>query len=68
MMKKKIDMLLAANEMSAVDLAKRLGTSPQNLYNKMSRDNFKMSDLEAIARATESQLVIRFITKDGMEL
>lgn len=68
MMRKKIDMLLAANEMNVVDLAKRLGTSPQNLYNKLARDNFKVSDLERIAAAMESELVILFVTKDGMEI
>lgn len=68
MMRKKIDMLLAANEMNVVDLANRLGTSPQNLYNKLARDNFKVSDLERIAAAMESDLVILFITKDGMEI
>lgn len=68
MMRKKIEVLLAANEMNVVDLAKCLGTSPQNLYNKLSRDNFKVKDLEDIAMATGSDLVIRFVTKDGMEI
>ncbi|NBH61817.1 transcriptional regulator [Anaerotruncus sp. 80] len=68
MMKKKIEVLLAANDMNVVDLAKCLGTSSQNLYNKLSRDNFKVKDLEDIAEATESELEIRFITKDGMKI
>ena len=68
MMKKKIEVLLAANDMNVVDLAKCLGTSSQNLYNKLSIDNFKVKDLEDIAEATNSELEICFITKDGMKI
>lgn len=65
-MKSRINMLLAANGINVVELAKRLDTSSQNLYNKMSRNNFKVQDLEKIAEATDSELVIGFITKDGL--
>lgn len=68
MMKKKIEVLLAANDMNVVDLAKCLGTSSQNLYNKLSRDNFKVKDLVEIAEAADSKLEICFVTKDGMKI
>ena len=67
-MRKKIDMLLAAPGINVVELAKRMGTSSQNLYNKFSRNNFKVQDLKEIASAVEAQVVITFVTKDGTEI
>lgn len=39
-MTEKIKILLVKKEMSAAKLAAQLETSPQNLYNKLKRDNF----------------------------
>ena len=42
-------MLVNEGNISEAELARRLGMSPQNLYNKMKRDNFTESDLVEIA-------------------
>ena len=43
------------------ELAARMGDTPQNLNNKMKRDDFKISDLEKIADALGYKLDVRFI-------
>lgn len=52
-MAEKIKMLLARKQMTAVQLAKKLGTSPSNLYNKFKRDNFSEKELKEIAEALD---------------
>ena len=47
--------------LSESELARRMGISPQNLHNKMNRDNFTESDLRQIAEALGLQLEISFI-------
>ena len=42
-------LLVKRGNISEAELARRLGISPQNLNNKMKRDNFTISDLEKIA-------------------
>lgn len=42
-------LLVKRGNISEAELARRLGISPQNLNNKMKRDNFTVSDLEKIA-------------------
>lgn len=42
-------LLIKRGNLSEAELARRLGISPQNLNNKMKRDNFTVSDLERIA-------------------
>ena len=44
-------LLVKCGNISEAELARRLGISPQNLYNKMKRDNFTESDLRTIAEA-----------------
>ena len=41
--------LIKRGNISEAELARRLGWSPQNLHNKMKRDNFSEKDLEQIA-------------------
>lgn len=50
-MTQKIKIILAKKQMTAVQLAKKLGTSPSNLYNKFKRDNFSEKELVEIAEA-----------------
>lgn len=45
------------------ELAKRLESSSQNLTNKMRNDNWKLSDLSAIADALEMELIIKLEDK-----
>jgi len=49
-MSEKIRILLIKKNSNVADLAKRMGTVPSNLYNKLSRDNFSEKDLQEIAR------------------
>lgn len=50
-MTEKIKILLVKKKMSVVKLAELLGTSSQNLYNKLKRDNFSENELKDIAKA-----------------
>ena len=53
--------LVKRGNLSESELARRMGISPQNLHNKMNRDNFTESDLRQIAEALGLQLEISFI-------
>lgn len=57
-------MLVKSGNISESELARRLGISPQNLHNKMKRDNFTESDLREIANALNCNLKIQFISKE----
>ena len=61
-------MLVKSGNISESDLARRLGISPQNLHNKMKRDNFTESDLREIANALNCNLKIQFISKETGEV
>ena len=52
-------LLVKRGNISEAELARRLGISPQNLHNKMKRDNFTESDLEQIAATLVEQLLKR---------
>ena len=53
------------NKMSVSDLAREINTSKQNLFNKLTRNNLKFSDLEELCNVLGIE--IKFI-KDGKEL
>ena len=53
--------------MSEADLARRMGLSPQNLNNKMKRDNFTEKDLIDVANALDCTLNINFELNDTKE-
>lgn len=61
-------MLVKSGNISESELARRLGISPQNLHNKMKRDNFTESDLREIANALNCNLKIHFISKETGEV
>ena len=62
-------MLVKSGNISESELARRMGTSPQNLHNKLKRDNFTESDLAEIAKALNCDLKIQFISREtGEEL
>lgn len=52
--------LVKRGNISESELARRMNISPQNLHNKMKRDNFTESDLQEIAKALDLNLVISF--------
>lgn len=53
--------LVKRGNISESELARRMGISPQNLHNKMKRDNFTETDLREIAEALGLRLDIAFI-------
>ncbi len=60
-------LLVKRGNLSEAELARRLKTSPQNLSNKMQRDNFSEADLRAIASALDCELEIHFRMRDTGE-
>lgn len=62
-------MRVKRGNLSERDLAARMGETPQNLNNKMKRDDFRISELEKIVSALGYKMEIRFIDTDtGEEL
>lgn len=61
----KIRLLLKRKSMSVTELSEKIGTTRQNLTNKLSRNNFNERDLINISKALEQELVINFI--DNMD-
>ena len=60
-------LLVKRDNISEAELARRMGISPQNLHNKMKRDNFTESDLAQIAEALNCELSINFTIKETGE-
>lgn len=59
--------LVKRGNISEAELARRLGLSPQNFNNKMKRDDFKESDLAAIAAALNCTYYAGFTMNDTGE-
>lgn len=59
--------LVKCGNLSESELARRMGISPQNLHNKMKRDNFTETDLREIADALGLRLDIAFINPETNE-
>ena len=63
-MSKKIKQLLIEKDISITKLAELLGTKPQNLTNKLSRDIFTEKDLQKIAEVLNCKYDAKFIIED----
>ena len=63
-MSKKIKPLLIEKDTSITQLASLLGTKPQNITNKLSRDNFSDKDLHKIADVLNCKYEAKFIIED----
>lgn len=61
-------MRVKRGNLSERDLAARMGDTPQNLNNKMKRDDFRLSELEKIASALGYKLNVRFIDEETGEV
>ena len=59
--------LVKRGNISESELARRIGVSPQNLHNKIKRDNFTEADLREIAEALGLRLEISFIDPETGE-
>ena len=64
-MGEKIRILLRRKKITISDLADMVGTSRQNLTNKLNRDNFTEKELQQIAEVLECKFEGFFIFDDG---
>lgn len=64
-MSKKIRQLLIEKDTNITKLAELLGTKPQNITNKLTRDNFTEKDLIDIAKALNCKYEAKFIIEDA---
>ncbi|MBQ4353348.1 MAG: helix-turn-helix transcriptional regulator [Clostridia bacterium] len=60
-------LLIKRGNIRTAELARRLGISPQNFYNRLKRDNFTEKDLQQIAEALDCKLEINFVMNDTGE-
>ena len=60
--------LVKRGNISESELARRLDISPQNLHNKMKRDNFSEKELYDIAKALDCTFKTEFIFNDTGEV
>lgn len=60
-----IKVLCVRSNISVAELARRIGTTPQNLNARMKRESFTISDLEIIAKAVNCKFERSFIMRDG---
>ena len=68
MMAEKIKIMLLKEKCPVASLAKAMGCTPQNLYNKLKRDNFSEHELQYIAKIMKAKLEINFITGKGEKI
>ena len=64
----KIKIILGRRNMTAKELADKLGTSRQNLTNKFSRNNFSEKELSDIANAMDCTYEAKFTLNDTGEI
>lgn len=60
-----IKVLCVRSNISVSELARRVGTSPQNFNAKLKRETFTISDLEDIARAVGCTFERNFVLENG---
>jgi transcriptional regulator len=60
-----IKVLCVRSNISVSELARRVGTTPQNFNAKMKRESFTIIELESIAKATNSIFERHFILTNG---
>lgn len=60
-----IKVLCVRSNISVSELARRMGTTPQNFNAKLKRETFTVADLEEIADVTDSSFERKFVLKNG---
>ena len=60
-----IKILCVRSNISVAELARRVGTSPQNLNAKLKRESFTIGDLEQIALAVSCTFERSFVLQNG---
>ena len=61
----KIKILAVKEKITVSDLAQKSNQSNANLYNKMARNDFKLSELQRLADAVGVGLEVNFILPTG---
>lgn len=64
MFTEKIELVLVKRKLTKAQLAEKIHISPQNMYNKMKRDNFTEADMQKIAKALDCKLNITMTLND----
>lgn len=60
-----VNVLCVRQKISLAELARRLGTTPQNFNAKLKRESFTVAELEDIAEAVGVTFERNFILDDG---
>lgn len=60
-----IKVLCVRSNISVAELARRMGTTPQNFNSKMKRESFTIADLEYLAEAVGCSFERYFVLPDG---
>lgn len=64
----KIRILAIKNKITVQQIAERSGQSSANLYNKLSRNDFKISELLRIADAVGCTVEVNFVLPNGEKI
>lgn len=64
----KIRILLKRKNITVTELSEKIGTTRQNMTNKLNRNNFSEKDLREIAGALGCDLVLCFKDKESGEV
>ncbi len=64
-MAEKIKILAVRQKISVAEIAARSNQSNSNLYNKMTRNDFKLSELQRVADAVGVGLEVNFVLPNG---
>lgn len=67
MVSEKIRILLIKRKMTMSELADKIGITPQNLSNKLKRDNFSENELISISNALNCKIEITFKMEESNE-
>ena len=63
-----IKVLCVRSDISVAELARRIGTTPQNFNGKMKRESFTRAELEDIADAVNSSFERKFVLENGEKI
>lgn len=63
-----IKVLCVRSDISVAELARRIGTTPQNLGGKMKRESFTIAELEGIAEAVNGSFERKFVLESGEKI
>ena len=63
-----IKVLCVRSNISVAELARRIGTTPQNFNAKMERESVRISDLEYLAETVGCSFELHFVLPDGEKI